>query len=127
MLRRAWTDVKIEHIVGRLLISGVLLSAITVATGGVLFLFEYGKTSPHYHLFHGEPAELRSLRPILTGAAQFHSRAVIQLGLLLLIATPVARVIFSVVGFALEGDRTYVVITLVVLTILLSSLFGFAP
>ncbi len=48
----------------------------------------------------------------------------IQLGLLLLIATPIARVAFSVVGFAIERDRMYVVFTLIVLAILLYSLLG---
>jgi uncharacterized membrane protein len=46
----------------------------------------------------------------------------IQLGLLLLIATPVARVVFSVAGFAIERDWMYVVITLLVLLTLLYSL-----
>jgi uncharacterized membrane protein len=44
------------------------------------------------------------------------------LGLLLLIATPVARVAFSVIGFALEKDWMYVVITLIVLALLIYSL-----
>jgi uncharacterized membrane protein len=48
--------------------------------------------------------------------------AVIQLGLLILIATPVARVIFSLVGFVLERDRVYVAITLAVLAILAYSI-----
>jgi uncharacterized membrane protein len=46
----------------------------------------------------------------------------IQLGLLLLIATPVARVAVAIVGFALERDRLYTVISLIVLLILLASL-----
>ena len=45
-----------------------------------------------------------------------------QFGLLLLIATPVARVAMAVVGFALERDRLYVVVSLIVLTVLLLSL-----
>jgi uncharacterized membrane protein len=52
------------------------------------------------------------------------SRSIMQLGLLLLIATPIARVIFSVFAFAIEGDRMYVIFTLIVLTVLLYSLFG---
>jgi uncharacterized membrane protein len=51
-------------------------------------------------------------------------RAIIQCGLLLLIATPVARVLFSIVAFALEKDRLYVVLTLIVFCILIYSLFG---
>jgi uncharacterized membrane protein len=51
-------------------------------------------------------------------------RGLIQLGLLFLIATPIARVAFSIVGFAIERDRMYVVFTLIVLAILLYSLLG---
>ena len=46
-----------------------------------------------------------------------------QVGLLLLIATPVVRVAVSAFGFMLERDRIYVAITLAVLLILLASLF----
>jgi uncharacterized membrane protein len=52
------------------------------------------------------------------------SRAIMQLGLLLLIATPIIRVMFSVAAFSIEGDRMYVCFTLLVLTVLLYSLFG---
>jgi len=51
-----------------------------------------------------------------------HAHGIIQLGLLLLIATPVARVAFSVVAFAAERDWLYVAITLIVLAILIYSL-----
>jgi uncharacterized membrane protein len=51
-------------------------------------------------------------------------RGWIQLGLLLLIATPIARVVFSVAGFILERDRLYVTFTLIVLAVLLYSLLG---
>ncbi len=51
-------------------------------------------------------------------------RAIIDIGLLLLIATPVMRVVFSMVAFALEKDRLYVALTLIVLVILLLSLLG---
>ena len=58
--------------------------------------------------------------------AGFHGQAIIQFGLLLLIATPVARVAFAAIGFAMERDYLYVVITLIVLVVLLYSLFGSA-
>ncbi len=51
-------------------------------------------------------------------------RSVIQLGLLLLIATPIARVAFSVVAFAVQRDRVYVGLSAVVLAVLLWSLSG---
>ncbi len=74
--------------------------------------------------FHGEPENLKSVSQIVHGALAGSARAIIQLGLLLLIATPVARVIFSAIAFAIEHDYMYVVITLIVLGILLYSLLA---
>ena len=51
----------------------------------------------------------------------------IQLGLLLLVATPVARVVFSVFAFARQHDLTYVVLTMMVLAVLIYSLVGWHP
>jgi uncharacterized membrane protein len=77
-----------------------------------------------YHKFHVQPAHDRLVHEIIAGAFALRSRSIIQLGVLLLIATPIVRVAFSIVGFALEGDRLYVVITSVVLAILLYSLIA---
>lgn len=106
---------------------GVLLSAVVVLTGGILYLFQHGASHPHYKTFRGEPSDLRGVEQIITGVTEFHSRAVIQLGLLILIATPVARILFSVIGFLLERDYLYVLITLIVLVILsFGSFSGFS-
>jgi len=120
----AWTDQRVETIVADLLRAGVLLAAAVVALGGIIFIVRHGHAIPHYARFVGEPFELRTVSGIIRGSATFHGRNIIQLGLLLLIATPVARVAFSVVAFALERDRLYVVITLIVLAVLLFSLAG---
>ena len=119
-----WTDQRLEAIIANLLRAGVLLAAGVVAFGAVIFLVRHGREIPHYRIFVGEPEELRTISGILRGSATFHGRNNIQLGLLILIATPVARVTFSVVAFALERDRLYVGITLAVLTVLLFSLAG---
>jgi uncharacterized membrane protein len=119
-----WTDVQMESIIGIMLRTGVLIAAAIDIAGGTLYLIRYGKAAPHYGIFRGQPTDLRTVFGTLSGAASFHARAIIQLGLLILIATPVARVAFSVVGFALERDGVYVVITLVVLTVLAFSLAG---
>jgi uncharacterized membrane protein len=119
-----WTDEQVEQVIGTLLRSGVIIAALMVLVGGVLYLFRYGTTLPNYEVFRGEPMELRSLFGIVGGSLSFHSRSVIQLGLLLLIATPVARVAFSVLAFALQRDRIYVFVTLIVLGVLLYSLAG---
>jgi uncharacterized membrane protein len=119
-----WNDKKVEQVVGKLLQLGVSAAGFVVFVGGVLYLFHFAHTPMDYRSFRGEPAEFRSLLPILSGAFHLESRGLIQLGLLLLIATPVARVMFSIAAFALERDRTYVVVTLIVLGILLYSLLG---
>jgi uncharacterized membrane protein len=123
MLKR-WRDERIETIVAVLLRTGVMAAAAVVLGGAVLFLVRHGLERPDYAVFHGETSDLRSVRGILAAVTGGRARAIIQLGLLLLIATPVVRVGFSVLGFALEGDRAYVFMTLLVLAILLFSLAG---
>lgn len=119
-----WSDHRTESVIGSLLRIGVLLSAAFVLSGGLIYLVRHGASAPDYRMFHGEPTDLSTLSGILSYALSVHGRGIIQLGLLILIATPVARVAFSVVAFALERDRLYVAITLVVLSVLLLSLAG---
>ena len=121
---KVWTDKKIEDIVGNLLRAGVLLSALVVMLGAAIYLARHGSSHTDYQIFHGEPEEHRGLSGIIAQAADLRSRGMIQLGLLLLVATPVARVAFSVWGFAEERDWMYVTFTLIVLIILLYSLVG---
>ena len=117
-------DRRFELLLGRLLRTGFLLSAAVVLLGGVLYLIQYRQRSPQYQIFRGEPADIRYTRDVLRDAFRGHSRALIQLGLLLLIATPIARVAFSVVEFARERDWLYVATTLIVLAVLIFSLAG---
>ena len=119
-----WNDKKIDQAISVLLRIGVLASALIVLFGGVLYLARYSGTVPDYKIFRGEPARWRSVLPIAESALSLSPRGIIQFGLLLLIATPVARVVFSVFAFALQRDRTYVFVTLIVLSILLYSLIG---
>ncbi len=121
---KPWSDENVEEIMGNLLRSGVIASALIVLAGAVLYLIHYGATPPAYSMFRGEPVEFRSVDGIVKAALALRSRGLIQLGLLVLIATPVARVAFSIVAFALQRDRIYVVVTLVVLGVLVYSLVG---
>lgn len=117
-------DVRMEIVVGNLLRTGVILSACVVLIGAAVYLPRHGFEKPNYTAFHGEPPQLRSLQGIVTMALSMKGRGILQLGMLLLIATPVARVAFSVYGFARERDFRYVVITLIVLGLLVYSLVG---
>ena len=119
-----WSDRRVEEIIGTLLRTGVLVSAAIVFLGGVIYLARHGTSPADYRVFRGEPSELRQISGVVHSAVSLHGRGVIQLGLLLLIATPVARVIFSIFGFAAEKDRLYVGFASVVLVILLFSLLG---
>jgi len=121
---RNWTDKTIEEIVGTLLRVGVSLSAFVVAIGAAIYLARHGRELANYRVFLGEPSDLRSLSGIVRDAFRLRGRGIIQLGLLLLIATPVARVAFSIWGFAEEHDRLYMIFTGVVLIVLLYSLLG---
>ena len=114
----------IEIIMGNLLRVGVLLSASIVLLGGVLYLLQYGSTIPNYGVFHGEPTKFRHVTNIISDAFSFHKLGLIQFGIILLIATPIARVIFSVVAFLYEKDFLYVGFTLLVLGVLLYSLWA---
>lgn len=120
----AWSDQKIERAIGNLLRAGVMTSALVVFIGASIYLIRHGSSPTDYHVFRGEPSDLRALSGILHSAFSLHGRGIIQLGLVLLIFTPVARVAFSIWGFVEEHDRMYVIFTSVVLVILLYSLFG---
>lgn len=117
-----WTDERLEIIIGQLLRIGVGISAAVVLAGGILYLAKYGSQPINYGNFHGEPRELRTISGIVRGVGAGHARAIMQFGLLLLIATPVARVALAAFGFLRERDHRYVVITLIVLGVLLYSI-----
>jgi uncharacterized membrane protein len=117
------TDYAVEQFVGRLLQIGVALAAAVVAIGGVMLLLHHGGEVPNYRTFAGEPEAIRTLYGIVRGVAAADSRSIIQFGLLLLIATPILRVAFTLVAFVLQRDRVYVFVTSIVLILLLYGLF----
>jgi uncharacterized membrane protein len=118
---------QVEQAMGNLLRDGVLLAAAVVLAGGILYLIRHGTEPVDLSVFRGEPADLRSPWGILVDAWKLQSRGIIQLGLLLLIATPVARVIFAFFAFLRQRDYIYVVVTVIVLAVLLYGLFGESP
>jgi len=119
-----WRDRRIEVILGNLLRTGVLISAAVVLSGACVYLSRHAHEPADYRVFRGEPSEYRTIRGVIQSVMNGRGRGLIQLGLLLLIATPIARVAFSVAGFAIERDRLYVAFTLIVLAVLLYSLLG---
>jgi uncharacterized membrane protein len=113
-----------ETAVGNLLRVGVMAAATLVLIGGGVYLVRHGGEMPRYRVFRGEPSDLCSVTGIVTEAFLLRGRGIIQLGLLLLIATPVMRVVVSLAAFARRQDRIYIVVTLLVLGLLIYSLLG---
>jgi uncharacterized membrane protein len=120
----SWTDQRLEVIISVLLRTGVTIAATVVLLGGICFLSRHGQEQAEYHVFHATATIYRSVSGVIHNAGPSNCPAVIQLGLLVLILTPVARVAFSLAGFAMERDRTYMALTAIVLGILIYSLAG---
>ena len=115
------TDKHMDELMGLLLRTGVILAACIVLVGGLVYLARHPYPMD-YRVFRGEPERLRVISRIFSEATAFDGRGLIQLGLLVLILTPIARVTFSVFAFACQRDWKYVVFTLIVLSLLLTSL-----
>lgn len=124
MRTRQVDEEKLENLIANLLRLGVVLSACVVMSGAVMYLGFHPWRRVNYRTFQGEPDELKTAHGVVQYAFSGNANGIMQLGLLLLIATPIARVISSAVAFALEGDKMYLLFTLLVLAVLLYSLFG---
>ena len=118
------TDTDIERMVSVLLKTGVMIAGSVVLGGGFYFLLRHGGEHVNYHQFVGQPSIDRHVGQVVKGAFSGRARSIIQLGILLLIATPIARVALSLVGFAMERDGKYVVVTMILLAVLLCSLIS---
>jgi uncharacterized membrane protein len=117
-MRAPLNDRRIEQIIGRMLQIGVLVAAAVVSIGGIALLSQHGGSLADFRSFHPEPRELHTLPGIWDGARSLDSRAIVQFGLVLLIATPVVRVGLTLVAFVHQRDWFYVATTALVLTLL---------
>lgn len=117
-----WSDHAVEQVVGRLLQVGVLIAAVVVAVGGAMLLARYGRDVADFSVFRGESSLLRSVGAITRTAFTGDARAITQAGIVLLIATPVARVALTLIAFVVQRDRLYVALTAIVLVLLLYGL-----
>ena len=119
------TDERMDQWIGVVLRGGVVLAGMLVLAGAIWELTVNGGAIPDYGHFVGAPAELRGLFGVVHSISSGNAAALIQLGILVLIATPAARVLLSVFAFALRKDRLYTAITLFVLAILCAGMAGF--
>ena len=112
-------DARMERIMGRLLQVGVLASATVVLAGGIRYLLTHAGEQADYRSFVPHALQLRHPAVLLYGIAHADAASIIQLGILMLIATPIARVVFAFLAFIAERDRLYIAISAVVLAVLL--------
>lgn len=123
-----WQARDVELYIGKLLRCGVITSCVVTMLGGILYLIQHQGAMPDYspipsgQNFPGVAEYLRSISTILPGVLAFDGAAIIQLGVLILIATPIIRVAFSALAFLIEKDYLYVVITLIVLAIIIANM-----
>jgi uncharacterized membrane protein len=116
------TDQNIVTRIGLLLRAGVIASACLLLCGGVIYLSRHGlEAAPDRRQF--TPPEFSRPGDVLQAAREGRGRAIIQLGVLLLLATPVMRVVYSIFAFARRRDLVYVLFPLLVLLVLLAGYF----
>ncbi|MGY4539361.1 putative membrane protein [Mucilaginibacter sp. UYNi724] len=123
MIQR-FKDKDMQVVIGLVLRTGVFISMAVVFIGGVIYLKRHGQSIANYHKFVGVPDFIHSPGGIINGIINLRGRAIIQAGIVLLIATPIVRVMFSAVGFILEKDHLYTAITFIVLLIIIISAFS---
>lgn len=103
---------------GLLLRTGVIAACILMFAGAVLYLLRHGGERESYAAFRGQPTALESVSGILSAARAGEARGIIQLSVLLLIATPVMRVAFAVWAFARQKQWIFSLVSLTVLGLL---------
>ena len=117
-------DKDMQLLLGQVLRLGTVISISIVFIGGVYYMIRHGHGVADYHVFKGVPTFVSTPAGIIGGVLGLRGQAIIQLGIMLLIATPILRVVFSTIGFVLEKDYMYVGISLLVLLIIFTSLLS---
>ncbi len=115
-------DRDIQVILGTLLRAGVIISMSIVLFGGIIFLIHHNGSITDYNVFKPELAKFSSIAAIFKGVLTFQGDAIVQFGVLMLIFTPIARIIFAIFAFLMERDYLYVLIGLIILSIITISL-----
>jgi len=118
---KSFQDKDLQSFIGNLLRIGVLVAMSIVVIGTVLYMFQYGQETIHYSSF--TPDNVFSLSDFFQRLIHGNSSAIMELGVIVLIFIPIARVLFTMIGFWLEKDRMYTLIAFIVLCIIAYSLF----
>jgi uncharacterized membrane protein len=115
---------QMDSAIANMLRFGISLAATLMLLGGWFYLQHPTMQPSDYAHFHGSSIDLQNLGKVVTGKRLADSTSVLELGIVLLIATPVARVALCVIDFARQRDLLYVAVSLGVLLVLCYSLFS---
>lgn len=116
-------DRRMERLMGLLLRTGVLVAASMVAIGGLLYLVQHGRETTGFSVFKATPLYVGHPGTLMEQAGGSRAALLMDIGILLLIATPILRVVLGLVSFARERDTMYVVVSALVLAALLLGTF----
>ncbi|MFC7346152.1 DUF1634 domain-containing protein [Chryseobacterium zhengzhouense] len=126
-MRKNFTDVDLNRSVGNLLRLGVILSVTTSLIGFIKLFTEGFKMPRKYKLLDMGTSSEKVWGHFWDTLCKGEGMAIIQLGILMLIFTPLMRIIFALIGYLKEKDYVYVVISSIVLAIMAVSFFtGYA-
>lgn len=127
MRKTPFTDIDLNRSVGNLLRIGVVLSVITSLVGFVKLFLEGFKMPKDYSNLDIPTSSEKIWGSFWNGLMAGEGMAIIQLGILFLILTPLVRIIFALVGYLKEKDYVYVIVSVIVLSIMVFSfLTGYA-
>ena len=114
----------VETVLSIVLLAGLLAALAVTTIGGGLLMIQQGDTIISFQFFKEESASLSQLDAIVTAALAGDAHSITQLGILMMIATPIARVLSCAILFLFQRDRLYVALSTFVLAILLFSFFS---
>ncbi len=123
-ITKTLSEQQLENLLSNILKYGVFIASAVVLLGGILYLIRHGAEPAGYQFFSGTPPEFCSPRGVVEAAFSGSSRGIIQLGLLLLIAIPIVRVIVSLFAFVCRRELIYIIVNLFVLAALTYSLIS---
>ena len=126
-MKKNFTDIDLNRSVGNLLRLGVVLSVTTSLIGFIKLFMEGFKMPRKYTLLDMGNSSEKVWSHFWETLCKGEGMAIIQLGILMLIFTPLMRIIFALIGYLKEKDYVYVVVSSIVLAIMAVSFFtGYA-
>ena len=119
----------IQQLIGNTLRWGVSTACLIALIGGGIYLYLHGSEPvPDYTHFDYHEAfrqtQYTTLSGIFGGLTSLNAQSWIRFGVVVLILTPILRVLLSLVDFLAEHDWLYALITSIVLGIIISNSIG---